>query len=292
MLLCHPSKSQTSHEASNEAAASQPLCQTKTQQGQRDDGNLQPRIGDPATVRTRPQGDSTEHGEYQTRHDADPDHLESQFDSESGRFGGLDGAGCKCQKEQDYGHADPVVQTTFDIQALPYLVGHGGVRDNSLSQGGIRRCEHRGDQGDFVEAEITEYEKAQTQAECDRQRQANQEQSNRNGLDASQYAQVGIRGICKQADGEREFGQTADCFAIELQVDQAKTLRAKQHACGDIHERTVDRRFFESRRDQAVDERECSEDCQDLIFGHACSHAPSLKDGARKVHASSRKRCM
>ena len=111
----------------------------------------------------------------------------------------------KREEEQDYRHADPVIQATFDIQALPHLVRYGGIRDDSLSQRGVRRCEHGGDQGDFVEAEVSEYEKTQTQAECNSQRQADHEQSDRDCLDASQYAQVGIRRVRKQADGQREI---------------------------------------------------------------------------------------
>ena len=164
------------------------------------------------------------------------------------------------QEEQEDGYADPVVEAALDIEAFPDGAGYGLVCDHRLAQGRIRGRQHGGEQSDFKKAEFLEEERPHPEAENNRQRKPDQQESNRNRLDSPQCDQIRIRRIRKENQGEGEFCEGLQAFAPDLDIDPTHDLIATQESSQDVYQGTIETGLLETGGHNRVAEGECGND--------------------------------
>ena len=160
----------------------------------------------------------------------------------------LDVRGRHGREEQRY--ADPVIEPAFDVQALADPSRDAWLGDHRLAEGGVgRRQDHPDDHG-LPEGQLAEDHGGGERSECDRQRQPDPEQPQRNRGSTPQSPEVDARGIGEEHERQRRLGQCSFGRAGARDVDLVEDLGADEEPDRDEHHRGRDRRSRQPFRDR------------------------------------------
>lgn len=133
-------------------------------------------------------------------------------------------------QDQEEGRSQAVVETAVDVERLPDSSRYRIVGHERLAQRGVGRCQCHGQERDRLQREVRGQQDADEPA-CDhRQRQAHDQQPDRDGVLVQDRARVHPARVGEEDDNQGDLGRNAHGLAVQSDVQGSEDMLAEQQA--------------------------------------------------------------
>ena len=170
----------------------------------------------------------------------------------------------KAGEQQHERQGDAVVQPAFDVERLANARRDEPAGHHGLAERRIRRRQDRRQQGGLPQAEAQRQAQPNGGAQGDGQGHADQQHPERQVVVPAHDTQVDPRGVGKQHQDQRDFGQSVDEPVVEVQIGGAQHGAADDEAQGGKDHRSGQHRCLQPPRGQAEEDHAGGDDHKSL----------------------------